>query len=281
MKTYSLDLRKKCLEFIERHGSIAEATLIFGPSRATIYAWKNLAEKDELAPKSRGQKTNYKIDLDKLKEYIKEHPDAHLHEIASEFEVSVMGIHYALKRLGITHKKKVFTYAEADPKKRAKFLQKIANKKPNELVYIDESGLIDNFTRDYARAPKGQKIYAQKSAKRSGRINLIAATCAGKTLAQHTFTSKCNTKKFNQWLNDHLIPALKPDQIVILDNATYHKNKTTRQLIEKTGCQLEYLAPYSPDLNPIEHLWANLKRTLKNHRQKYPNITAALQFNFA
>jgi transposase len=74
------------------------------------------------------------------------------------------------------------------------------------------------------------------------------------------FTGTCNTKVFNQWLEHMLLPGLMTGSVIVLDNATFHKSKQTRQLVEQAGCQLLYLPPYSPDLNPIEKLWANLKR---------------------
>ena len=66
------------------------------------------------------------------------------------------------------------------------------------------------------------------------------------------------------WIKDFLFPDLKPGQTVILDNATFHKSEKTKQLIENDGCKVIFLPPYSPDLNPIETFWANLKRKIKS-----------------
>jgi transposase len=65
---------------------------------------------------------------------------------------------------------------------------------------------------------------------------------------------------FNQWLEHMLLPELSTGSVIVLDNASFDKSAQTRQLVEQAGCQLLYLPPYSPDLNPIEKLWANLKR---------------------
>ena len=65
-----------------------------------------------------------------------------------------------------------------------------------------------------------------------------------------TFEGACNRSLFEEWLKKMLLPQLKPNQILILDNATFHKGETIRQLVESAGCELLYLPPYSPDFNP-------------------------------
>ena len=70
-----------------------------------------------------------------------------------------------------------------------------------------------------------------------------------------------------------LLPELVTGTIIVLDNATFHHSKQTRELVEQADCELLYLAPYSPDLNPIEKLWANLKR---QWRQKGGSLDALI-----
>jgi transposase len=277
MKVYPLEFRQKVLEFVEKSSSIPEAVEIFGVSRDTIYKWKRRAQADELAPKSRAHKKPYKLDYQLLMEYVERHPDAFLHEIAAHFGVSHGGIFDALKKMGISRKKKAFTYAEGNEQLQAEFEEKISKKKAADLIFLDESGLIDNLTREYARAPKGQKIPAKKSGKRTTRINLIAAYSCGKSFAHHAFQGRCNAYKFNDWLKNHLVPKLRHGQTIILDNATFHKSKKTKELIKKAHCEILFLPPYSPQYNPIEHYWANLKRTIKNTRHQYQNLQKTLQ----
>ncbi len=73
------------------------------------------------------------------------------------------------------------------------------------------------------------------------------------------FAGTCNTAVFNTWLEQCLLKELTQPSVIIMDNAAFHKSSQTKQLIESHGHVLLYLAPYSPDLNPIEHTFAHLK----------------------
>ncbi len=114
----------------------------------------------------------------------------------------------------------------------------------------------------YGWNEKGKRFYDLKSGKRSLRVSIMSGLCEGKLIAPLTFEGSCNRDVFQKWLETMLIPNLKPGQIVILDNATFHKGEKIRQLIESVDCELQYLPPYSPDLNEIEHYWFPIKPDL-------------------
>ncbi|SPM45563.1 IS630 family transposase [Orientia tsutsugamushi] len=91
------------------------------------------------------------------------------------------------------------------------------------------------------------------------RINIIAGYVNNKSIAPMIFNGACNTRLFEAWVQQVLINELKPAQFVVMDNAAFHKSKKTKELIESVGCKVIFLPPYSPDLNPIEKFWANMK----------------------
>ena len=91
------------------------------------------------------------------------------------------------------------------------------------------------------------------------------------------FDGNTDAAIFNQWIEECLIPELKPNQTAILDNAAFHKLQRTRDLVESAKCQLLYLLPYSPDLNPIEQKWGHVKNSVKKIRDKFEDFTECLE----
>lgn len=102
---YSLDLRKKALELVEKGKKHAEVCEIFGISPRALTDWIGRAKKQDLAPRMNGSKPS-KIDNEKLKKYVEEHPDSYLREIAEAFGSTAQAVFYACKRMKITLKKR-------------------------------------------------------------------------------------------------------------------------------------------------------------------------------
>ncbi len=110
---------------------------------------------------------------------------------------------------------------------------------------------------------RSEKLLGKKSGKYYQRTNIIAGYVNHKAIAPIVFNGSCNTELIEAWVEQFLIKELKPGQIVIMDNASFHKSQKTKELIESVGCRLIFLPPYSPDLNPIEKFWANMKRWIE------------------
>lgn len=104
------------------------------------------------------------------------------------------------------------------------------------------------------------------------RVSIISGLCQGKLIAPFTFEGACNRLVFEQWLSEKLLPHLKPGQTLILDNATFHKSEKIRELIAQAKCELEYLPPYSPDLNEIEHYWFPIKNRVRKSQGTIENF---------
>lgn len=121
-----------------------------------------------------------------------------------------------------------------------------------------------NISKEYGWGKKGERIKTKKSGKYYERTNIVAGYVNHRTIAPMIFNGTCNTEVFETWIDKFLIKELKPGQVVIMDNASFHKSQRTRELIESVGCRLIYLPPYSPDLNPIEKFSRNMKRWIRN-----------------
>lgn len=115
---------------------------------------------------------------------------------------------------------------------------------------------------------------------RYARQSFIAAKIESRILAPFCYKGTCDTPLFNLWLKDFLIPELKAGQVVIMDNATFHKSEESQKLIEKAGCRILFLPAYSPDLNPIETFWANFKKMVRSNLEKLKTLADAIDFSF-
>ncbi|MDR0679547.1 MAG: transposase [Puniceicoccales bacterium] len=142
--------------------------------------------------------------------------------------------------------------------------------KKENIVYVDESGIDCHLHRRNARSAKEKKVFGFVAGKKFQRTNIAAGYVDGKTIAECVYDCTTDDEVFNAWLEQFLVAALKPGQVVLMGNATFHKHRRTRKAIEATGCSLIYLPPYSPDLNPIEKFWANPKGTLSHILHPFP-----------
>jgi transposase len=151
---------------------------------------------------------------------------------------------------------------------------------PGAVVYVDEAGVDDTEDYPYGWNERGQRFDALKLGHRTRRISMIAGWCKGQVLAPMTFEGTCNTALVEAWVQQFLTPELKPGQVVVIDNASFHKSLTLRQLIEQAGCKLLFLPPYSPDLNKIEKFWARLKNYLRKTLHEFSDFWDAVDNAF-
>ncbi|WP_316359811.1 IS630 family transposase [Candidatus Neptunichlamydia sp. REUL1] len=133
------------------------------------------------------------------------------------------------------------------------------------IVYIDESGFAHDMPRTHGYSKIGQRCFGTHDWGAKGRTNAIGALLGTSLLTLALFECNINTDAFSIWAEEDLLSKLPSESILVMDNASFHKSKSMQEKIQAAGHTLEYLPPYSPDLNPIEHKWAQAK----SKRRKY------------
>lgn len=134
------------------------------------------------------------------------------------------------------------------------------------------------MTRTYGWAPSDQRAIGRVLRNRGTATTLIASLSLAGMGPTQTFSGATSGDRFVAYLTDHLLPTLRPGQVVVLDNVGAHKRREVRALIEATGAQLVYLPAYSPDFNPIELAFSKLKAILRRVGALTPaTVTTAIQ----
>src|SRR2546423_915078 len=146
---------------------------------------------------------------------------------------------------------------------RAAWRQAHAHLEPTELVFVDESGSNLALALRYGWALGGERAWGKAPTNRGKNTTLFAALTHEGLLASMTVEGAANTEALLTYLDAVLCPALRPGQVVLMDNLQVHNAQAVRQRIEACGCQLEVLTPYSPDFNPIEGAFSKLKTFLR------------------
>jgi len=121
-----------------------------------------------------------------------------------------------------------------------------------------------NLTPHYGYAPQGQRAYAPRPVQKGTRISTIGAISQQGLLTAMCYQGTLNGNVFSYFIKEFLLEFLTPQKVLILDNATAHKNQEALQWIESQGARVLYLPPYSPEMNPIEYCWARVKQTLRD-----------------
>jgi transposase len=145
---------------------------------------------------------------------------------------------------------------------------------PARLVFIDETWAKTNMTRRHGRCRRGKRLVAKTPHGRWRTLTFLAALRCDRIDAPCVIDGPINGRTFFAYVEQLLVPTLQPGDIVIMDNLGSHKGKAVRCLIRTAGAKLFFLPPYSPDLNPIEQVFAKLKTLLRKADERTIEATA-------
>jgi transposase len=167
--------------------------------------------------------------------------------------------------------KKTLHAGERDPEKvqdrRLDFLRSLSDRPAEELVFLDQSGITTEMTRRYGRAQAGLRVEEGTPGKWR-TLTILGVISLQGWVGAMTIESPTDGDVFLAYLDQVLCPQLKPGQLVLMDNLAAHKVDGVRQRIEAAGARLQYLPPYSPDFNPIERCWAQVKQYLRSAKAR-------------
>ncbi len=134
-------------------------------------------------------------------------------------------------------------------------------------MYVDETGCDDRLQREYGWSPCGEPCFDRRVGHAGERFSVVAAWQQSRGLvAPLSFNGTCHHRLFELWLRVMLCPCLREGQVVILDNARFHRKKAVQRLLKRVGCRALFLPAYSPDLNLIENQWHSFKSRVCTNR---------------
>lgn len=269
----SVDLRERIVVAVAAgEQSLQELAEFFAVAASTIVRLlQTYRRTGSVQPKAHGGGMPPKLDAKasaRLLELVQQQPDATLAELRerSGLACSLMTIWRALRRQGISRKKKTRHATEQDTPRvqaqRQAFCAKMAKVESQHLIFVDETGATTAMSRDYGRAPIGERVVATvpgawknvtliAGLRRSGVVATLAFPGATDQLALETFVEKV------------LVPELGQGDVVVWDNLSAHKSPAAIAAIEAAGACVAPLPVYSPDLSPIEEMYAKVKQGLR------------------
>jgi len=139
---------------------------------------------------------------------------------------------------------------------------------PERLVFVDETWAKTDMTTTHGYAPRGERLVDASPAGHWHTTTFVGALRADGMIAPMVLDGALNGAAFVAYVEQVLVPALRPGDVVVLDNLGSHRVAGVRKAIEGAGARLLYLPPYSPDLNPIENAFAKLKRLLRRAAER-------------
>jgi transposase len=144
---------------------------------------------------------------------------------------------------------------------------------PTRLIFIDETWAKTNMTRRHGRSRRGSRLVAKVPHGRWRTLTFLAALRCDRLDAPCVIDGPINGDSFLAYVEQVLVPTLKSGDVVVMDNLGSHKRLAIRRAIRAAGAKLFFLPPYSPDLNPIEQVFAKLKALLRKAAERTVEAT--------
>jgi transposase len=262
MGPLSKDLRERVAAAVDQHeGSYRQIATRFRVSTSFVTRLlRRRRQTGALEPKPHGGGQAPALDrdrLERLRQLVRAQPDATLQELRQRLDVdwSLTALWRALRKLEITFKKKDLHASERDSppvrRQRRRFRKEVAAVDPEHLVFVDETGAHTAMTRRYGRAPRGERVRTSAPGPWES-VTLICGLRLSGVMAPLVFRGATDTPTFLSYVEQALVPQLRPGDVIIWDNLKPHRSPPVIQAIAGAGAEVKPLPTASPDRTPIE-----------------------------
>ncbi len=282
-RPYSMDLRDRAIARVVTGESVRSVARALSISAATVVRWHQRY-------RATGKALPGKIGGHKVGILSGRHGDWLLERTRTGFtlrglvgELAMRGVKVDYVQVwrfvhaeGLSFKKSVLPAEQLRPKvarRREQWKKYQARPDLARLVFVDETWAKTNMAPLRGWAPVGQRLHAKVPYGHWKTMTCIAALRCDRIDAPFVFDQPINGASFTAWVEGQLCPTLRPGDIVIMDNLSSHKKPAVRAAIRARGARLLFLPPYSPDLNPIEQVFAKLKHLLRQAAERTQEAT--------
>jgi transposase len=273
-RAYSNDLRERVAQAVLSGRPGREVAVTFGVSVASAVKWsQRLRDTGSAGSRPMGGHKRRVLTGEQawMLLRLEECPHLTVRGLALELagrghRVSPNTVWSLLRKAGHSLKKTLFASEQDRPKiarRRAQWRKYQGRLDPRRLVFIDETWAKTNMTSLRGWSKRGQKLVAKAPFGKWKTLTFVAALRHDRVDAPCVFDGPINGQVFTAYVEQFLVPTLAPGDIVIMDNLGSHKGQGVRKAIRAAGAKLFFLPPYSPDLNPIEQMFAKLKHLLR------------------
>lgn len=300
---YSLDLRWRIIWLhTAQHLTTSDISRLMCVSRKTVKRYtKQFELSGEIQPVPHCHGPKWLLgELEQLflLQTILRNPGIYLHEIQAKLlarfgvTVSISTICKTLKFMGCSRQVIQHVAIQRNDKLRAKFMAEISAYDPSMLIWLDESGCDRrNSTRKWGYSLRGMTPRDQRLLVRGVRYSVVPIVSVKGIHDIHIIQGTMTGERFENFIKSTLLPILQPfnwinpRSVVVMDNASIHHTEGVADLIEnQAGARLVFIPPYSPDLNPAEEVFSQVKSIMKQNDQLFqvtgtPRLLLAMAFS--
>ncbi|MBK8839715.1 MAG: IS630 family transposase [Hyphomonadaceae bacterium] len=279
-RALSMDLRERAMARLEKGETCRQVAATPQVGVTSVVKWsRRKRDTGSCAPKKPPGPKPYVLketQRDYIRKRLRDEPHAMLRAIQIELaelgtKVSYGAIWNFVHADGLSFKKTAIADERLRPdvvrrRKRWRSIQTWID--PDRLVFIDETWVKTNMAPLRGWSARGKRLNGYAPHRQWKTSTFLAGLRRHAITAPFVFEGPINGEIFKTYVADVLVPTLRPGDIVVMDNLGSHKGRAIRELVRKAGARVWFLPPYSPDLNPIEQVFAKLKHMLRKAQER-------------